>query len=105
MEHIYGQSFAWKIDRWPDIILTLAIGNWRNSDSDVPEIAQAGLVSLAMLVSITSAEGSFLWMDIIKITYGLRNSLSGRGLSNQLFEEDLESIVEVWSRKSRRIAF
>lgn len=77
-----------------------------------PNLQKLACISLAIPVSTASVERSCSQMKIFKTR--LVNTLSGSSLPylmkiaiespDQLSEGDLEDIVDVWSRKSRRIA-
>ena len=77
-----------------------------------PNLSKIASIGLSIPVSTASVERSFSQMKLIKTR--LRNSLSAGNLSHlmkisiespqKLTETNLEEIVNIWSRKSRRIA-
>ena len=76
-----------------------------------PNLRKIATISLSIPVSTASVERSFSQMKLIKTR--LRSSLSDKSLSylmkigiespNELTDDDLENIVDVWNRKNRRI--
>ena len=77
-----------------------------------PNLNKIATISLSIPVSTASVERSFSQMKLIKTR--LHNSLADCNLSHlmkisiespdKLTENDLEEIVEIWNRKSRRLA-
>ena len=76
-----------------------------------PNLHTIARINLSIPVSTASVERSFLQMKLI-ITR-LRSCLSDKSLSNlmkiaiespdQLTDQDLEQVIDIWQRKNRRI--
>ena len=77
-----------------------------------PNLSKIGAICLSIPVTTASVERSFSQMKLIKTR--LRSSLNDKSLSNlmkialespdELTDSHLEEVVNVWNRKSRRIA-
>ena len=76
-----------------------------------PNLHTIARISLSIPVSTASVERSFSQMKLIKTQ--LRSCLSVKSLSNlmkiaiespdQLTDQDLEQVIDIWQRKNRRI--
>ena len=77
-----------------------------------PNLCRIATISLSIPVSTASVERSFSKMKLIKTR--LRSSLNNKSLSHlmkiaiespaELKDSHLEEVIDVWNRKSRRIA-